>query len=298
MEKKEKNILKNAAGKQTEAKITKSPIAESAMTNKQSFEDSVKKAMDECVKDHQHNHPLYQETRINGQIIDKGKGIAAWVLFEQIDTDRCTPEGDGWLGDQYRYSVWYMEKGKEAKMLHEDHAYLRRSVSQLTGSRGRDCSIDLVSLDEKGVIANIVPEDSEGHSAKRKVRITKNGKVTEPEISKDEKTKVNSGVKKKIVDVLETWSDAQGNYSKSENAGTYSSRGRCQVQEILRCVERGDWKGASEAYRGGCSDFWDAGYDWDSSCGGYTLKELDKTVSAIRAIAEGKEVKENFLEKK
>jgi len=293
-----KRIEKKDIGKTTDKRIAAAkPVTESAMTSKQSFEDSVKKAMDECVKDHKHNHPLYKDTSIHGQMIDEGKGIAAWVLFEQIDTDRCTPEGDGWLGDQYRYSVWYMEKGKEAKMLHEDHAYIRRSVSQLTGSRGRDCSIDLVSLDEKGVIANIVPEDSEGHSAKRKVRITKNGKVTEPEVQKDEKTKVSPGVRKKIIDILETWSGAQGNYSKSDNAGTYSSAGRCQVQEMLRCVKRGDWKGASEAYRGASSDFYDAGYDYSSYCGGYSLRDFDSVVSAIRDIAPGKEVKEDFLKR-
>jgi hypothetical protein len=289
----EKKIEKGKIERDAEKKISCKPKAESIQKQGMGFKESVKLAMEECVKDHKHNHPLYRDTCIHSQLIDNTKGIGAWVLFEQIDTDRCTAEGEGWLGDQYRYSVWYMEKDKEAKMLHEDHAYIRRSVSQLTGSRGRDCSIDLVSLDEKGVIANIVPEDSEGYGAKRKVRITKGGKVTEPEVMEDEKTKVSPGVKKKIVDILGIWSCAQGNYSKSDNASTYSSRGRAQVQEMLRCVKRGDWKGASAAYMGASSDFYDAGYDYSGG-----LRDFDSVVAAIRDIAAGKKVKEDFLERK
>jgi len=280
-----------------EKKIIESPKIEGAMVSKKSisFANSVKELMDKCVKNHQHHHPLYRETCIHQHIIDEEKKIAAWVLFEQIDTDRCTSEDDGWLGDQYRYSVWYTADEKEPKQLYEDHAYIRKSVSALTGSRGRDCSIDLVSLDEEGVIARIVPDDSEGYSTKRKVRITKNGEVRAPEIPKEEKRKVDSAVRKKIISILKAWADASGNYSKSENADTRSSAGRSQIREVLRCTERGDWKRASEAYCGACSDFWDAGYDWDDSCGGYTLRELDATVSAIRAIAEGKKVSKDFM---
>lgn len=109
------------------------------------------------------------------------------------------------------------------------------------------------------------------------------------------KIKPSAKVKKIIVSVLSAWSEASGNYGKSENAGTYSSRGSEQVREMLECVKEGDYSGASKAYVGGCSDFWDAGYDWSDACGGYSLRDLDKVVGVIRSITAGKAVSENFL---
>ncbi|RMF55768.1 hypothetical protein D6745_01190 [Candidatus Woesearchaeota archaeon] len=145
------------------------------------FERKVKEAMDNVVRTHQHDHPLYQETRIHHQIIDSENERAAFVLFEQIDTDRCTPEGEGWLGDQYRYSVWYVEGNNAPRMIYEDHAWIRNSVSALTGSRGRDASISLCELLEDGVIAEITPEGAEGGTfAKTKVKITLDGRIEEP----------------------------------------------------------------------------------------------------------------------
>jgi hypothetical protein len=97
---------------------------------------------------HQHNHPLYKPTEIKEFKIDYQSGKAAFILFEQIDTDRCTPEGEGWLGNQYRYSVWLVDAGKTPKQLYEDHGYIRKSVSHLTGSKGRDPMIGISSLDK------------------------------------------------------------------------------------------------------------------------------------------------------
>ena len=152
---------------------------------KESFEEYVKQAMEEVIKSHQHNHPLYQETRIEKSLIDPEKKIAAFVLFEQIDTDRCTEYGDGWLGDQYRYSVWYIKRNEKPKQLYEDHAYLRRSVSGLTGTRGRDPRIGLEKVLEDGVIATITPKDATdayGDLSQLKVKITLEGKIDEPEV--------------------------------------------------------------------------------------------------------------------
>ena len=158
------------------------------------FENSVKQKMEACVRDHKRNHPLYQDPHISGSKIDKEKKVAAWVLFEQIDTDRCTPDGCGWLGDQYRYSVWVMKEGSEPKRLYEDHAWKRQDVSQLTGSRGRDCRINLVELTGKGPVVEITPENVEGgEHAKKKVLITFGGKIEEPDNFEDQvRNKVTS----------------------------------------------------------------------------------------------------------
>jgi hypothetical protein len=140
------------------------------------FEKRVKEGMGEVVKTHQHNHPLYKPTHLTDCIIDSQNKRAAFVLFEQIDTDRCTPEGEGWLGDQYRYSVWYVEGDKEPRRLYEDHSYIRKTVSALTGSRGRDPRIDLEELKDDGVIARVSKSDAEGLSQNR-VKITLEGKI-------------------------------------------------------------------------------------------------------------------------
>jgi hypothetical protein len=163
------------------------PLKEEGMMNKEenkSFADVVKEVMNQCVQQHQHNHPLYRETSIHQHIIDEKRKIAAWVLFEQIDTDRCTNiENDhGWLGDEYKYSVWYMKEGKEAEQLYSDHAWIRKSISALTGSRGRDCQINLVRIEDDGIIAEISPKNGKGLAVdKIEVKITFDGKVKETE---------------------------------------------------------------------------------------------------------------------
>lgn len=186
----------NQNGKRNENKNKKQMNKEpkSEPIQKMDFETSVKQKMEECVKDHKRNHPLYQDPHIAGSKIDKEKKVAAWVLFEQIDTDRCTAEGEGWLGDQFRYSVWVMKQGSEPERLYEDHAWKRMSVSQLTGSRGRDCRIHLVELTDKGPVVEITPADVEGgEHAKKKVLITFSGKIEEPDNFEDQaKNKVTS----------------------------------------------------------------------------------------------------------
>jgi len=266
--------------------------------NTENFETYVKEAMDEIVKSHQHDHPLYQETRIVKEIIDKNRKKAAFVLFEQIDTDRCTPEGEGWLGDQFRYSVWYIDGSNKPKQLHEDHAYWRASTSAVTGSQGRDCSIYLLELLDDGVIAKVVPEDAK--DSKRlttKVKITLDGKVEEAR--SEEKFDVPKDVKKYIIDVLSSWSDARGDAHNSDNSGRYSSHGRSQITSVLKNVKAEDFINASDAYRGACADLYDAGYNWKDTCDGgmYTLLDLDVVINAIREIAKGKSISMKYFKK-
>jgi hypothetical protein len=146
----------------------------------QEFEDHVEQAMKEVVDAHQHNHPLYRPTVIHkGPIYDEENQRAAFVLFEQIDTDRCTPQGEGWLGDQYRYSVWVVEGDKKPRQLYEDHAYIRRwSKSELTGTRGRDASITLLELLPDAVLVEVTPQGVYVENQRReKVKLTLESKL-------------------------------------------------------------------------------------------------------------------------
>jgi hypothetical protein len=116
------------------------------------FQIKVDEAISEVVKLHQHNHPLYKPTRVTEKLVDAKSKIATWVLFEQIDTDRLTEYGEGWLGDQFRYSLWVMRGNKKPVQLFEDHVYIRpRSKSELTGTRGRDCSLKNLRLEDEKI---------------------------------------------------------------------------------------------------------------------------------------------------
>jgi len=113
-----------------------------------SYTERAKLAMKEVVKNHLHDHSLYQPTAVKELVIDEEREIAVFILFEQIDTDRCSESGDGWLGDQFRYSVWKMDGDCESVRLYEDHAYIRpRSKDSHTGTRGRDCSLKNLRLE-------------------------------------------------------------------------------------------------------------------------------------------------------
>jgi len=113
-----------------------------------SYAEQAKQVMLKVVESHQHNHSLYKPTVVNESVIDEGRKIAVFILFEQIDTDRCTEHGEGWLGDQFRYSLWKLDGGNDPIQLYEDHAYIRpRSKSELTGTRGRDCTLKNICLE-------------------------------------------------------------------------------------------------------------------------------------------------------
>ena len=99
--------------------------------------------------------PIYQSSRIVEYVIDAKRMIASWILFEQIDSDRGSEDGNGWLGDQFRYSLWLMQGEKAPVRLYEDHAYLRpHSRSGLTGTRGRDCSLKKLRLEGDNIIVS------------------------------------------------------------------------------------------------------------------------------------------------
>jgi len=154
------------------------------MKNKKNFEEYVKQEMEKVVKKYQHDHPLFQPTTITKYIIDKEKEIAAFVLFEHIDTDRCSPYGTGWLGDQYRYSVWYIKGFTEPKQIYSDHDWYRPTPSAMTGSKGRNPVIGLEEVLEDGVIATITPKGTQeayGGLSQVKIKITLEGKIKEPE---------------------------------------------------------------------------------------------------------------------
>jgi len=121
------------------------------------FESHMEKEMERIVKTHTRANPLYQPTRITEQTIDPKCRIAAFILFEQIDSDRNLElDTEGWLGDQFRYSVWRIYGLSDPEQVFEDHDYIRpRTVSQLTGTRGRDCALRNLKFDgEKISIEN------------------------------------------------------------------------------------------------------------------------------------------------
>lgn len=117
------------------------------------FQSKAQAAMLQVVEEHRHNHPLYVPTQVKESVIDAEHSLLAFVLFEQIDTDRHDAIGEGHLGDQFRYSVWKMNGDNKPVQLYEDHAYIRpQTPNPLTGTRGRDCSLKNLKI-ENGVIA-------------------------------------------------------------------------------------------------------------------------------------------------
>ena len=112
-----------------------------------SYAEQAKQAMVKMVENRRHNHSLYRPTVVKESVVDEERKLAVFILFEQIDTDRLSGGSEGWLGDQFRYSLWKMSGGSEPVQFYEDHAYIRRSKSELTGTRGRDCSLKNLKLE-------------------------------------------------------------------------------------------------------------------------------------------------------
>lgn len=126
--------------------------AQASKESPQTFTEEAKQAMVKVVESHQHNHPLYKPTVVKESVIDEERKVAAFILFEQIDSDRGSGNGEGWLGDQFRYSLWVMKTGQEPEPLFEDHAYVRsRSKNTLTGTRGQDCTLKNLRLEGKKI---------------------------------------------------------------------------------------------------------------------------------------------------
>jgi len=135
-----------------------------------SYTERVKQKMVKVVEDHQHNHPLYKPTVVKESVINDESKIAAFILFEQIDTDRNTEQGCGWLGDQFRYSLWKMENDGKPTQLYEDHAYIRENKSELTGTRGRDCT--LKDLRFEGELIKVLHPEGERAEDQQWVELT------------------------------------------------------------------------------------------------------------------------------
>ncbi len=114
------------------------------------FEKFVNEQIELVEARHQRDHPLLGRSNVSHKLIDKDKSVAAFVLYEHIDTDRCTPHGSGWLGDQYRNSIWLVKGELDAHRIYEDHAWLKQS-----GASGRQCDIRLHELSEGGIVASL-----------------------------------------------------------------------------------------------------------------------------------------------
>lgn len=116
------------------------------------FTKIVQNAMIESVKRHLGNHPIYKPNKVMESIICENEKQAYWILFEQIDTDRGE-YNDGWLGDQFRYSLMRMGEKNIPEEIFEDHAYIRpNSKSEATGTQGRNCVLKEL-LVKDGVIS-------------------------------------------------------------------------------------------------------------------------------------------------
>lgn len=113
-----------------------------------SFTEAAKQTMFTLVEQHRHDHPHYRQTCVTESVIDEERRLAVCVLFEQIDTDRGAAGGEGYRGDQFRYSVWKMNGDSKPVQLFEDHAYIRpHTKNEMTGTRGRDCTIKGLRLE-------------------------------------------------------------------------------------------------------------------------------------------------------
>jgi hypothetical protein len=116
------------------------------------FSEQAKLAMLKIVEDNQHVHPMYKQTAITESITDEDSKRGFCILFEQIDTDRSHEDSEGYLGDQFRYSLWQISSDCEAFRLYEDHAYIRpRSKNTITQTRGRDCSIKNLKFENDAI---------------------------------------------------------------------------------------------------------------------------------------------------
>jgi len=114
-----------------------------------SFTEQAKQAIVKVVESHPRDHPLYlyKATVVKESVIDEERGIAVFILFQQIDTDLLSKHGEDWLGDHFHDSLWVMKHGEEPRQIYEDHVYIRpRSKRELTGIRGRDCTLKNLRL--------------------------------------------------------------------------------------------------------------------------------------------------------
>jgi hypothetical protein len=157
----------------------------------------VLKSMNEC---NIPGHPKYILPYAAQKMVDENTQQAAFVICEQIDTDRMSSDTvdmlidgyknagipstqieemipsdvkqHGFLGDQFRYTLWHIDGHIDMKRMYEDHSYIRHAINKFTGSLGRDAGIEIKSLIKDGVIAKISDLTSRDTFAQRHVEIT------------------------------------------------------------------------------------------------------------------------------
>ncbi|MBI4162870.1 MAG: hypothetical protein HY513_04250 [Candidatus Aenigmarchaeota archaeon] len=139
----------------------------------ETFEAYAYNAMDAIVKRHEHPHPYYDPTEISDWRIDETSKRAAFVLAEQIDTDR-SENGIGWLGDEFRVSLWYLESYQEPRMLYKDEAWAKFYPDSFNLISGRVPSIELVSVETDGIV---IKAYSEKEQKKKEMKIGFDGTV-------------------------------------------------------------------------------------------------------------------------
>ena len=146
---------------------------------KVNFEKHMEKEIEKVIEANQHN-PQFQSTKIIKKIFDEKLSIGAFVVFEQIDVSGCTPKVEGFRGNQFRYSVWFVTE-IQTKQIYEDYDYVKKTGN----TSGRDATIGLEKVIKDGVIATITPkgvvEAGYGDLVQSRIKITSEGKIEEPE---------------------------------------------------------------------------------------------------------------------
>jgi len=155
---------------------------------------------------HDPAYPVYILPFAMQKVIDEKKEKAAFVLCEQIDTDRMSSDtidmliegykragltakqiddivpsdvkAHGFLGDQFRYTIWHIDGHVDMKRIFEDHAYIRNAANKFTGTIGRDAGVEIKELVEDGVIASISDQTSKDPYATRTVKIDLDGRIS------------------------------------------------------------------------------------------------------------------------
>jgi len=94
----------------------------------------------------------------------------------------------------------------------------------------------------------------------------------------------------KAIEIMGAWASAPGNPAKSNNWAQYAAEGRNDVREVLDAVKRGGKKAGGHIIT---ANLWDAGYDYDDSRGGHSMRALCDASSFI----EGQLTASDFLKK-
>jgi hypothetical protein len=83
----------------------------------------------------------------------------------------------GFLGDQYRFSIWGIEGYTAPRQLYEDHSYIRKTANEFTGSVGRDAAMEITNITDTEIIASISDKSSKDAYAKTTIKIPLDRKI-------------------------------------------------------------------------------------------------------------------------